>query len=247
MTAGKQAFAHPILICAVSLVLIFFITACSSHRQYRVQSGDSLYAISWQYGLDYREVATWNNISSPYHIREGQVLRMYPISESEKWSAASKEVTSAPINEIERGRAATSPGANNAKSAKSIVRPPIKLSWQWPTIGEVSPSTAKIKALRIAGQDGQVVRAAAAGKIVYAGNGLERYGNLIIVKHNEEFLSAYAHNKNILVKEGELVSKGQIIAKMGRRQDGKALLHFEIRQDGKPVDPRSFLPAQPSS
>lgn len=243
----ERAFAHNMIKCAVSLILIFIFTACSSHRHYRVQSGDSLYTISWQYGLDYREVADWNGIKAPYRIREGQVLRMYPASESEKWSAVSKKPGPAPIGDIDHERTANQQALNSAKPAPGATPSLTKINWQWPTEGTVPRTSAKIRALSIEGQDGQVVRAAAAGKIVYAGNGLTRYGNLIIVKHDEEFLSAYAHNKSILVKEGEQVIKGQVIAKMGKRPDGKALLHFEIRRDGKPVNPLIYLPSRPAS
>jgi len=120
-----------------------------------------------------------------------------------------------------------------------------KLGWLWPTTGKVVggfSETANLKGIDIAGKAGQPVRASAAGKVVYAGAGLRGYGKLIIIKHNKTYLSAYAHNREILVKEGQLVAKGQQVAEMGDSDADQVKLHFEIRRLGKPVDPTRFLP-----
>ena len=121
-----------------------------------------------------------------------------------------------------------------------------RLTWRWPTSGKIlstySKSAAGRKGIDIAGKSGQSIIAAASGKVVYSGNGLPRYGNLLIIKHNDVYLSAYAHNKTLLVKEGQLVKAGQKIALLGRSGTQQNQLHFEIRRNGKPVDPMRFLP-----
>ena len=123
-----------------------------------------------------------------------------------------------------------------------------KLVWQWPTLGKIVKLDSPIakKGMNIEGKAGQPIKAAESGEVVYSGSGLLGYGKLIIIKHNEVFLSAYAHNNDILVKEGESVSTGQKIATMGRGNYSKPILHFEIRIDGKPVDPLKHLPSKPS-
>lgn len=120
------------------------------------------------------------------------------------------------------------------------------VSWKWPAKGSIirkySSSAPRKKGIGIAGKSGQAISAAASGKVVYSGNGLIGYGNLIIIKHNESFLSAYAHNKKVYVKEGQLVKRGEKIATMGKNENNRPMLHFEIRKNGKPVNPVSYLP-----
>lgn len=215
---------------------------------YTVRKGDTLYSISWRYGMDYKEVARINGIRSPYTIYVGQKLRFKapartataPVSRPQpkavKPAPAPKATSPAP-----KTKPATKPAANEPKFVGNQ-----NLQWRWPTSGRVvstySDSSPGRKGINIAGKAGQPIIAAASGKVVYSGNGLPRYGNLLIIKHNDVYLSAYAHSEKLLVKEGEVVNAGQKIALMGRTGTQRDQLHFEIRRNGKPVDPMRFLP-----
>jgi len=233
---------------------------------YRIKAGDTLYSIAWNAGLDYREVAVWNGIKPPYTIYPGQRLRLKasPPARRTRFGATARvpnqhsQPPAKPAKPTGGSRAKVpavavvtkSQGAGASKGVKSEVAASSAGSggggWQWPTEGAVaqgfSTRDATRKGLEIAGVFGQPVRAAAAGKIVYSGSGLIGYGRLIIIKHNKNYLSAYGHNRKILVKEGDQVTKGEQIAEMGRPPDGGPRLHFEIRRDGKPVDPEALLP-----
>ncbi len=221
----------------------------SSSAYHRVRRGDTLYSIAWNAGLDFRTVATWNGIRSPYLIQPGQLLRLRPPPKPVAANKAAAPVRSRPKTAAAKPRAAPHP-----KPAAKPASPKNKASplpsgtprWRWPTAGKVAEGFVRgdpaRKGLKIAGRAGQPVRAAAPGKIVYSGSGLIGYGRLIIVKHNKEFLSAYGHNRKIIVKEGDQVKGGQMIAEMGNPGGASPVLHFEIRRDGKPVDPARFLP-----
>ena len=202
-----------------------------------VQTGDTLYSIAWRYGLDFKDVAAWNGIRSPYVIYPKQRIRLKPLS--------SRYLHKAPTTSRQSSRASREKGAGATaprKSEKSA--PATAIQWHWPTAGKIVklnlPTTEQ--GLNISGTVGQEVKAAAGGEVVYSGGGLLGYGKLIIIKHNDTYLSAYAHNNRILVEEGMKVTSGQKIATMGIGNNGKPLLHFEIRKDGKPVDPRQYLP-----
>lgn len=180
-----------------------------------VVKGETLYAIAWRYGLDYRFLADRNHISPPYAIHPGQVIYL-------------RNVPSQPVSVL--------PTQLSSVEIKSV-----DAKWIWPTKGKViNRFSASNKGVNISGLVGQPIYAAAAGKVVYCGNGLRGYGNLIILKHNSIYLSAYAHNRVILVKEGDSVMKGQKIAEMGDTGTDKVNLHFEIRRAGNPVDPLLF-------
>ncbi|MEY4083372.1 MAG: hypothetical protein RL483_741 [Pseudomonadota bacterium] len=201
---------------------------------YRVKRGDTLAGIALEHGLDWRELAQWNQISDPNLIDVGQLLR---IRDPKPKSLASTAKTP------------TTPEVSSppAKSVAPTTSPEAKsLGWQWPTNGQVTSPFAQggRKGIAIAGAPGESVVAAESGKVVYAGNGLRGYGNLVIVKHDGDLLSAYAHNRSILVKEGQLVKRGQKIAELGMTDADKPMLHFEIRKAGKPVDPLGFLPSR---
>ncbi|MCB1734013.1 MAG: peptidoglycan DD-metalloendopeptidase family protein [Chromatiaceae bacterium] len=211
-----------------------------SGDSYRVQRGDTLYGIAWQSGIDYRAIAAWNGIRAPYRIYAGQSLRLRPPPPVRTPPAppAPRPSTQA------RAPRVSPPGPSpSSPSPSSTVR---ALQWHWPVQGRVVSTFRKDdplrKGVKIAGKAGDPIRAAENGKVVYSGSGLIGYGRLIIVKHNDNFLSAYGHNRKILVAEGDQVTKGQKIAEMGTANNGDALLHFEIRRDGKPVDPVSLLP-----
>jgi lipoprotein NlpD len=216
--------------------------------EYRVQRGDTLFGIAWQSGVDYRLLAAWNGIRPPYRIYPGQTLRLSPPA-----AARTPPPSPQPIAKA-KPRPATPPSGQRpaasspAKATTSTPTPPgpRHLVWGWPAQGEI---TARFKSndplrkgIKITGRSGDPIRSAEAGRVVYSGSGLIGYGRLIIVKHNDNYLSAYGHNKEILVREGDQVTKGQKIAAMGTANTGEPLLHFEIRRDGKPVDPLRLLP-----
>lgn len=219
---------------------------------YVVKAGDTLIRIGLETGQNWRDIARWNGIENPNQLEVGQVLRVVaPIGLPET-------VVSRPANEAARqAESAASeaptvtPGATPAP-APALTSPlpagpaDSGLNWQWPASGAVLRGfdDARSKGVAIAGQAGDPVLAAADGRVVYAGSGLRGYGNLVIVKHNNTFLSAYAHNSRLLVREDDAVRRGQKIAEMGSSDADRVQLHFEIRRQGKPVDPARYLPAR---
>lgn len=207
---------------------------------YRVQRGDTLYSVSFSYGLDYRDVAAWNGIAPPYRIYPGQQLRLRPGS-SRAARPAPPQARPVPPGTPPRANTSTErPRPPDPAPVRSALR------WQWPTQGKVirsfSANDGGKKGIAIAGRTGQPVRAAADGEVVYSGEGLLRYGKLVIIKHNQTYFSAYAHNRVLLVSEGQQVKGGQPIAQLGRSGTTQPMLHFEIRRDGSPVDPLAYLP-----
>jgi len=217
-----------------------------------VVSGDTLYSISWNYNLDYKAVARWNAIKVPYVIYPGQSLRL--IAHTRKEEAKKKAVVkkTVPPDKKDKGKKTVVKKPETVKKGTKRGEPekmePVKsarkINWQWPTTGKLVKSSSPIskKGLDIAGKKGQLIKASASGNVVYSGSGLLGYGRLIIIKHNETYLSAYAHNSVLMVKEGDSVSSGQQIARMGQDGNGQVLLHFEIRKNGNPVDPATYLP-----
>lgn len=204
----------------------------------QVQRGDTLYGIAFRNGIDFRDLAKWNNIGSPYTIYPGQRLKLYPST----GATASAPPTAAP-------RPATTPAATKPATQPPAPAPaPISssINWRWPAdghlVGRFVSGDATKQGIDIAGSGGQPVRAAADGVVVYSGAGLVGYGELIIVKHTETWLSAYGHNRKRLVNEGQNVKAGQQIAEMGNTGAAREMLHFEIRYNGKPVDPLQYLP-----
>ena len=217
-----------------------------------VKQGDSLYTIAWEFGLDYREVALWNRLSPPYHVAPGQKIRLGPAKASEhssgEWSRtvvkalANTELRAQPLAEKDQ-----KDSGNSIKQHSSSASASQRQAWSWPSAGRVlsefSPTEGN-NGIDIRGVEGSPVVAAAAGKVVYAGSGLRGYGLLLILKHDEHFLSAYAHNNLLVVDEGDSVRAEQLIAHMGSTGAETVRLHFEIRLDGKPVDPLMYLPAR---
>jgi lipoprotein NlpD len=221
---------------ATIICLVLLLASCGSTSRWHdapqthiVRSGETLFSIAWRYGENPNDVARWNRLGDGSLIYPGQVLRLTPGSGSDSRTASTRRSTqkreSRPLPDI--------PAQPSPK-------------WLWPTSGRISvdfgakpgPGTGVL----INGRAGQPIYAAASGRVVYAGGGLIGYGQLIILKHNDTYLSAYGYNASLLVKEGEQIKKGQRIASMGEGPERKPRLHFEIRRNGKPVNPRQHLP-----
>ena len=279
--------------------------ASDQRGYYTVRKGDTLLHIALDFGQNYRDLVTWNNLANANDIKVDQVLRVAPPEggsgapqtgsvtvgsgvevralgansatapgataatgpvtnrsaphgEKRPYSDAALAELQKPESAANNAAVAPTPGAMpkpvDAKPAAGGT-PPVavaplaaeddNVSWIWPTDGKVSTGFDDgKKGIDIAGKNGQQVLAASSGKVMYAGSGIRGYGNLVIVKHTSNLLSAYAHNKTILVKEGQTVTKGQKIAEMGNSDSDVVKLHFEIRQQGKPVDPSKFLPSR---
>jgi len=224
---------------AVLALVLLGVVGCSSMLSwepdtYTVKSGDTLYGIAWRYDLDPRDLADWNHLGSGDLIYPGQTIHL---SAPPGWRPGS-------VGPARTG----SGGMSSGSAARSVSRPmvPPPSAWRWPTEGVLVARFGKSalggNGIDISGRPGQPVIAAAGGEVVYSGSGLIGYGKLIIVKHNETYLSAYGHNRELQVTEGEKVSAGQTIALMGEGPGRRPVLHFEIRQNGKPVDPLRYLP-----
>lgn len=258
---------------------------------YRVKKGDSLYAIAFRFGLDWRQIAQWNNISSPYVIHPDQLLQVGSTatqgrSSSQEITGSGVQTTAVPAKDsatrtLDTPRTSTTraydpqtdssgstatevsvagdtttgtleTGASSAKGSKQPAGVSYSVPagdpdrWLWPTDGRIisrfQANDPTRKGVDIGGQAGQKVVASAAGQVVYSGSGLIGYGELIIIKHSDRMLSAYAHNQKRLVNEGEQVTAGSSIAEMGTNDRNQAILHFEIRVNGVPTDPLNFLP-----
>lgn len=229
------------MLFSLLLLSLILVSGCAKHRvvrlppvvegwhkstarknAYMVQQTDTLYSIAWAFGIDYRDLATINNLPAPYILRRGQ--RLYFV---------------APSKLAKRGKdfQIKSPPLAHGKTL---------LGWSWPTFGKVgAPFNNKLggnKGIDIVGVSGQPILACNHGRVVYSGTGISSYGKLIIIKHNDDYLSAYAYNQDLLVDEGQTVKTGQKIATMGRNNDGNPSLHFEIRYFGKPTNPLLYLP-----
>jgi lipoprotein NlpD len=274
-----------------------------------VKKGETLVGIALQYGLDYRELAAWNNIVNPASLKLGQVLVLAPPASTQPTPPGLPATQPAPapaatgpvatplvspgppiearpsantattkvepraqklpftdkaLAQMQAEEAAAPPGAapplpapaaqgEGPATPPTVVPPPAPpksagtesdaIDWIWPVKGKVlAPFTEASKGIDIGGKKGSAVRAAAAGRVIYADHNLRGYGNLIIIRHNDTWLSAYAHNDKLLVKEQDEVKKGQKIAEMGSTDTDEVKLHFEVRRQGKPVDPQKFLP-----
>lgn len=254
---------------------------------YVVQAGDTVYGISFRSGLNYRDVAAWNNIEEPYTIRVGQKIRLTapentvaqvntkplqasvspskpPAPKPTNGVAAPASVKTVPSEKIAIPSSTVAPVVVAAEKVATPVvatsKTPIvesapvvpvepvvsSITWQWPTkgklIGVFIANDKTNQGINIAGKSGQKILAASDGVVVYSGTGLIGYGELLIIKHNNEWISAYAHNEKRLVAEGTKVKAGEHIADMGRTGASSDMLHFEIRRNGKPVDPLLYLP-----
>lgn len=230
--------------------------AAVTSGQYIVKPGDTLFSIAFRYGWDYKELAARNNIPAPYTIRPGQPIRFSSGAGGSTTVVASPSSSSRTT--VIRRPVGTPPPASSGKSATSassgasqtVAQVPAAEravgGWTWPAngvlIGKFASNGSLNKGIDIAGDLGQPVFAASDGAVVYAGSGLRGYGELIIIKHSDTYVSAYGHNRRLLVREGQQVKAGQTIAEMGSTGTDRVKLHFEIRRQGKPVDPLQFLP-----
>ncbi|NOZ37576.1 MAG: peptidoglycan DD-metalloendopeptidase family protein [Gammaproteobacteria bacterium] len=205
-----------------------------------VRKGETLYSIAWQHSVDYRKVAAWNHIFRPYTIFPGQRIKLVA-NQEKKYAPKTKTKVVSKHQTVTRSRHKY-PIALQKKNKNKHT----KIKWRWPTDGTIisrySDKDPGKKGLDIKGRMGQPIYAAASGEVVYSGNGLRGYGNLIIIKHNDVYFSAYAHNRNLFVKEAEKVKLGQKIADMGNSEASRPMLHFEIRRNGKPSNPLRYLP-----
>jgi lipoprotein NlpD len=222
--------SRALIVLLVSLVL----ASCGGQSTWEdgspahiVRRGETLFSISWRYGKNPDDVARWNRLGDGSLIYPGQVIRLTPPSSTSSRTTTANRPSSKPLPQIP-----AQPSPN----------------WAWPTTGRINvefgakPGTGT--GVLINGKSGQAIVAAASGRVVYSGSGLIGYGQLIILKHNETYLSAYGYTATLLVKEGQEVKKGQKIATMGEGPERKPRLHFEIRRNGQPVNPRPFLPAK---
>jgi lipoprotein NlpD len=221
---------------------------------YTVKPGDTMIRIGLDTGQNWRDISRWNTIDNPNQIEVGQVLRLSPSPSNAAVVVARPVASQAPVSTSlpVQSNSPGQPAANVAPQASNEASPPSQsggeddLTWIWPTQGTqlAGFDEVKNKGIDIAGHAGDAVLASADGRVVYSGAGLRGYGNLIILKHNNTYLTAYAHNQTLLVKEDQAVRKGQKIAEMGSSDADRVKLHFEIRRQGKPVDPLKYLPAR---
>jgi lipoprotein NlpD len=248
------------------LIALSSLSACSSHRTtnisehstqavykgktHTVTRGETLFSIAWRYGLDLNKLASFNGIKPPFTIFPSQKIRL----DIRGGSAAPLNATSVTKNRKNDDLDPSLAGSiirskNRPNGEKNLPKAQIfysPLKWQWPAAGQpvalFQGNLGINKGIDIRGNMGEPVLAAASGRVVYAGSGLSGYGNLLIIKHSEIFLSAYAHNNALLVKEGDFIKGGQHIADMGSSGTDRVKLHFEIRSEGSPVDPLRYLP-----
>ncbi len=256
------------------LIILLGVTSCSSpktlapvkdHTQppstkvavHVVAPGETLYSIAWRYNQDYKQLAKANNIGRSYTIYPGQRIYL----DGRKLAAPTARTAVAPNSSKKtpvvktNTQVASSSRSDRLKKESPVVKKEntkqshsTAVDWAWPAEGKIlkgfQAQNALSKGIDIGGKLGEPVSAAASGTVVYAGEGLRGYGKLIIIKHSDKYLSAYAHNKRLLVKEGDTVKKGEKIATMGQSGTDSVKLHFEIRYDGKPVDPLAHLPSK---
>lgn len=223
----------------------------TSNRVHRVRRGDTLFSVAYQYDLDFRSLAIANNLSPPYTIYVDQELSLDLDAPRAAAPSASAAATASLGTAVSNNRVASARAAETPTSG-TVLRQSIGAArsgepqWQWPVEGRVlrqfQASGATDKGIDISASPGQPVRAAADGEVVYAGNTIQGSGNLIILRHDDRYLSAYAQNRSLLVSQGARVQAGDTIAEAGGSPEGEPRLHFEIRLDGKPVDPLRYLP-----
>jgi lipoprotein NlpD len=256
--ARKRALlaALRLTVCPLALAACTTQPPPYEQRVHVVRSGDTLYKIAWQYRLDQRDLARWNGLKDPDLIRVGQRLRLTPPPNTASARApapatAKPGVSTRPNAPAQSGAASGAAGASGAqRTTPPRIEPPLPNLppplWAWPADGPVVTRFGSHDGIAtgvgIGGREGEPVHAAAAGRVVYTGAGLVGYGQLVIIKHNETYLTAYGYNSTLVVSQGQEVARGQTIATMGVGPERQARLHFEIRRNGVPVDPLQFFP-----
>jgi len=265
MVLNKKTFS-PVLFCLL-LLLSFLLASCTSSwkapvssysiekqtrhsrinsmpansQYYTVVKGDTLYSIAWRTANDYIELAAWNRLAPPYTFFTGQVLQIRRPVKSATSAKRPVSVQKVPVKPEKRS-------VQSVKAESQVKQEKFKqqLYWSWPTTGKLIKGFRQgddtRKGIVLTGKLGQPVLAAEEGKVVYSGSGLIGYGKLIIIKHNNKYLSAYGHNRKILVSEGQRVTRKMKIAEMGKNGSGVPALHFEIRKNGSPLNPAAVLP-----
>lgn len=232
----------------IVLVLLILASCTSIYSKrtiyYAVKPGDTLYSIAWRYQTTYQSLAKLNKIKPPYVIRVDDVIKVR-YQKSIKIATVNKTNKTKVPSKINTSRASSRQSTTVTKTSSNAIRDSVK-NWQWPLNGPIvnafGDNKGILKGIQIKSNQNSVVTASNSGEIVYSGSGLRSYGKLIIIKHNKDYLSAYGYLNKLNVKEGDSVKKGQTIAKLGVNQEGKPLLHFEIRYKGRPVDPINYLP-----
>lgn len=231
------------------LLALLWLAGCASTADgdgyYTVQRGDTLYSIGRDFDQSPGNLSAWNRLRNPNDLEVGQRILVRPPGNVVARTGAgqgSRAATPAPARKpATPARPATRPAAKDDDDAPAPAD--ARIDWAWPTQGKSAPSADSYKkGIDIVGSEGQVVQAAAAGKVTYAGHGIRGYGNMVIIKHSSLLLSVYAHNKTITVKEGQSVTRGQQIGTMGNSDTNRVKLYFEIRRNGKPINPMTLLP-----
>ena len=221
-------------------------------KPYVVVKGDTMYSIAFRLGIDFRELAARNGIQSPYIIKVGQMLRTarpapQPSTRAPKIAVKASpppKTTNKTASKQSKVTSVTKPSSKSQVPSGSVNKSQPVSRWRWPSAGKVVRiySSKRHKGIDIAGKRGDPVKAVAAGKVVYAGTGVTGYGSLLIIKHNDTYLSAYGHNERLLVPENMNIRAGQQIATMGSSGTDTVKLHFELRRRGQPIDPLTLLP-----
>lgn len=254
--AGKAGILGAVLLLAGLLAGCASSTIgarAASGDVYVVRRGDTLYSIGQSEGINWHQLARWNHIQPPYRLRVGQQLVLHsPSGSRSRTSTGSNRAartTPTPARQTEREENSISSAANTAKTRQTTVKAggPGVDGWHWPVSGKIIRKydpASRNHGIEISGKEGSPIHAASSGQIVYNGQGLKGYGHLIIIKHDEHYLSAYGFLKKSLVSEGQTVKAGQNIAEMGMGPGNKPMLLFEIRRDGKPLNPQSLLPGR---
>jgi lipoprotein NlpD len=237
-----RARFEPVRCLLLALTLALLVACGSSPPQrattYTVKRGDTLYSIAWRHGLNYRDIARWNGIGPDYVIYPGQKLRLYPSGKNASVASTAKPASKPSTTTTQPARPRSTPPPVPASQA---------VRWHWPVSGGTATLTSRPNGgygLTVGGRLGDEVRAAADGSVVYTGSGLLGYGQLVIIKHNDTYLSAYGHTQAVAVKEGDRVKAGQRVATMGAGPQGTPQLYFEIRVNGTPRNPLELLPAR---
>ncbi len=213
-----------------------------------VQPGETLYVLAWEAGIDYRVIARANGLKPPYRVVPGQRIRVSNLDDQGHGATPPPKVivSTAPVKSFKGTRLKTNKDTSGSHTAP-VNGETTQRTWLWPAQGKVLrrfTTGEESNGIEIGGREGTLIRASANGKVVYAGSGLRGYGNLLILKHDNQLLSAYANNRRLLVKENDTIAAGMEIAEMGKKNTGSARLHFEIRKNGKPVNPLNYLPAR---